>query len=915
MSSLMRAMGIGAPKQMMGGFKVQTSIYGTPIPIVYGKARVAGNLIHMPDAPQQQGGGSKTGRASKGASGGQNYTAPVAIALAEGPIAGIGLVWRDKDSAVQYVGNYDSSGWSLFVGSSAQAAWSYLTTNHIAQAVPYVFTAYVVNPAAVLPNDSLSQYSWEVKGFFPFGGPNAVVDANGADIINDFLTSASHGANFPSTRLGDLTTYRAYVAAAGLFCSPVYDSSQPARAWLDELFEITNSGAVWSDGVLKIVPYGDTPLTGNGYTYTPNTTPLYDLGDNDFLPNGAVSISGDVGDQTTNTDLDPILVDRIDPAAAFNDVTVEYEDRLYNYNRVPVKYEDQYAIQTYGRIPMPTLHLHAIKDATIARQVAQIRGQRIQSVRNRYRFNLGWKYSLLEPMDLVTLTDSKLGLSLTPVRIVSIAELTGERGFDILAEDWPFGTATATLYGTGSASGFIPNTNADPGNTSTPVIVEGPDSLKGAPLELWIGAQGGADWGGCEVHFSTDNVNFQKVGNLVGKAIYGTTTALLNTGTAWPSVDNVNTLSVNIGTAGRTLASQSATDFAALTPLCYVGGEFLAYQTATLTSPGNYNLTSLYRGVWNSTDTSHIGGSTFMFIDPTVFKFPFAAGTAGQTVYFKFPAFNTFGARLQDIAGVASVAYTIGNNPTPLGNAAPQGTVSIAANGVWSASWDGPQTALSYRYATSTSAYPNDATTAASGTLVNGRAQTLTSAGTLSFGQTIFITIIPFTAVQGNGNQLPSIHLRGSYQTYTSTKSTTYSRVAWQDISGKGFTTDINNGIINPFLPSGTIRDRFCISILLPVGVTLVSASADVIWITVTQPLGGFQMQTFQGNTAINGASAVYGAGLQTITWSLGSTVTTSTALSFVNSWGAAFADADAGQAELGDVTLTYSMPDPLKTV
>ena len=45
----------------------------------------------------------------------------------------------------------------------------------------------------------------------------------------------------------------------------------------------TNSAFVWSSGTLTLVPYGDTDITANGYTYTAPSSPLYDLTDDDFL--------------------------------------------------------------------------------------------------------------------------------------------------------------------------------------------------------------------------------------------------------------------------------------------------------------------------------------------------------------------------------------------------------------------------------------------------------------------------------------------------------------------------------------------------------------------------------------------------------------------------------------------------------
>jgi hypothetical protein len=179
----------------------------------------------------------------------------------------------------------------------------------------------------------------------------------------------------------------------------------------------TNSAIVWSDGLLKIKPYGDTAKTANGHTFTPNTTPLYDLGDNDYL-----------GEEGTA----PVTVTRKDPADRYNQVTVEFEDRLQDYNVATVDASDDDSIRRYGLLPMPKVTLPMVKSRDIARVIAQQILQREQNIANTYSFSLGWKYSLLEPMDLVTLTDSLLGLSLTPVRLTQVVELEDAKGSSAL---------------------------------------------------------------------------------------------------------------------------------------------------------------------------------------------------------------------------------------------------------------------------------------------------------------------------------------------------------------------------------------------------------------------------------------------------------------------------------------------------
>lgn len=760
--------GAGRGPAAIAGFRVQTSLYGQPIPIVYGRARVAGNVIHLMDflAVEVT---DKTQHSkilgfipnpAANAVTGYKYQAALALALCEGPIAGIGNVWKDKEGKVDFAAVFQTQqGWVLFTGTSVQAAWSYTTSNHADQAVPYQFTAYVANPLLELPNASLSNYSWEVKGFLPYGGPNSILDASPADIANDYLTNPNYGVGFPASKIASLTSWQDYCAAAGLFASPVIGEQRPARQHLEELLEISNTGAVWSDGRLKFVPYGDVNLTANARTFTANVTPLYDLTDNDFLSQGE--------------GVPPVKVTRRDPADIPNVVTVEIEDRAYDYNPVPYKAEDQDQQLTYGVRPLPVLSLHAIKDAAVARNVAQYRLQREQNIRNTYDFRLGMKYSLLEPMDLVTLTDSGLGLARYPVRVVKLVELETDAGFAVTAEDWPFGTASTSLYGSQGANGFAPDTNSSPGLTTPVQILEPPTDLLSSSYDVWIAAAGGTQWGGCDIYLSFDNVSFTNVGRIGAKSAVGTTTAILNTAAQYPTLDAGNTLSVDISNAaGRTLRSASAAEFSSLISLCYVGGEWLAYNTATLTGTGRYNLTSLYRGLYGTSPGSRASASPFVFFDDAVFRLSVPGARAGQTMYFKFASFNTFGNAVQDLSGLSSVSFTPTRDPILEGNAVPQGTVSINPDGSGTISVDGPAWVQSYKYLTSTSAFPSDASVIAGGTIVNGRqVDVAVGAGTLTLGQTIYATFVPYRGTGATFYTGNSIRARGTYQDFSATKT------------------------------------------------------------------------------------------------------------------------------------------------
>ena len=61
--------------------------------------------------------------------------------------------------------------------------------------------------------------------------------------------------------------------------------------------------------------------------------------------------------------------------------------------------------------------------------------QRSQYVRNApHKFKIGWRYVLLEPMDIVPITDAVCGLDAQAVRVLSVEE-DEEGGLTIEAEE------------------------------------------------------------------------------------------------------------------------------------------------------------------------------------------------------------------------------------------------------------------------------------------------------------------------------------------------------------------------------------------------------------------------------------------------------------------------------------------------
>lgn len=532
---------------------------------------------------------------------------------------------------------------TLFLGERPQAPWSYLTSRHPGEDLGYNGLAYMASAnmdlgeSATLPN-----LSFEVLGILPFGG--ATTDAEPSAIIADVINNPCYGLSgaipLDNLRTGhSFAQFRNFCVANGIFLSPVLDAQKSAAEWIQDVLDITNSAAVWSEGVLKIVPYGDTTAVGNGATFVPNTAPIYDLTNTDFLA--------------------PVTVKRPSIADVMNSVSVEFLNRANDYNVEVAEDKDEAAIAVYGLRKAAAKQAHSITTATVAKFVANLLRKRSVEIRATYTLQLGWQFNLLEPMDLVTITVPELGYNKKPVRITAIREDdSGQLELD--AEDFPFGTSTATLYPHQEATGFAPQANCDPGNVSAPIIFEANDRLsQTGNYEVWVGAcpatlavtaasnatpiqitaaghgfktgqtvaiagvlgntaangtwkitvadsdnftlngsagngsyvSGGLavneDWGGCSVWVSPDNQNYAQAGRIFGASRMGKLTAQLPSA-ADPDVTHA--LSVDLTQSLGTLLSGSQSDCDNFRTLCWVDGELIAHEDATLTAAYHYDL-------------------------------------------------------------------------------------------------------------------------------------------------------------------------------------------------------------------------------------------------------------------------------------------------------------------------------------
>jgi len=680
---------------------VQSSTYGVPLTIGWGTGRVSLNAIWM---GQLQ---SSTAKASGGGKGGNqsktyNYAASVHLAVGEGPIPGISEFFKDSShfvdgnlhshfssiaSALSSAGNsamaadyttlanlasaintgsttaLQSAGLSLAAGNLGQAAQSF---TYGSEHLGYSQTAYLyalnygLSSSATLANHTAA-VTWPIRATV---SGTTIDEAHPADIITDFLTNAYYGLpQWPSGVIGDLTEYRSACQAYNFFLSPILDTQRTASDFLKEILQASNADAYWSEGVLKIRPYADTARTANGVTFTPNLTPVYSLSDDDY---------------TQKRDEDPLTVMLKAPADAYNYIQLEYYDRTHQYNSSIMPAPDQASIDQYGERKQDPISLKCVTLPSVAASLAQVILQRTCNVLMTFKFTLPESYCLLEPMDLVEITDTYLGLNAKLVRVTSVQEDSTTGELTIEAEEMLVGASSAPAITRQGPLAVANNYDVYPGNVSSPILINPPRTITTANgMEMWLAVSGGVNWGGCEVWASLDGTNYTRQGIIEAPAKYGVLTASL---ASHADPDTSDTLSIDLSDSLGTLLSTSTTAADAYATMALVDDEVISYATATLTGTNTYNLTYLRRGGFSTTIAAHSSGATFVRLDDSIYKYPYTAAQVGSTVHLKFLSYNAYGQSIQDLSSVS--AYTIVLDP----GAAPSAHIiadSIIGQGPW----------------------------------------------------------------------------------------------------------------------------------------------------------------------------------------------------------------------------------------
>lgn len=607
---------------MIGDFQINTASYGEVVPEVLGTTRLSGNIIYYDDfTPHEHKTTTRTGKGggSKHTEITYTYTVACAIGLCEGPIQGIGKVWRDKE-----IYDYPNEKIELtaYKGDYGQAPWPYVLSKHPDKALPYSGLAYMAGVVDLGERGSLPQYNFEIKGKLLETGDG--VDVNPADYIVHVLKSIG----IDDVNIDGLEHYREYCKAADILISTPPDSrSSKAQTVINDIAEITNSLVFWSTDRLKIVPLADKPIG----TWSPYNQIQYNLNADDLIP---------------ASDGQLVVYKRKDSSESYNQATVEFINRANSYEKETVAFEVVADVQKNGLKPASKKSAHYLYTKARAQYYAEQLAMKRLYAKNQYTFHLDWAFCRLEPGDLVTLTDELCGLNNQIVVITSVSE-AADGQLEITAEGKPPGTYAPAKYNVHeNERPFIDYNQAAP-SVNDVAIFQTVGDVGGN--QVFVGVNAPSGWGGCSVWVSDTGENYRRIGSITQQARMG------RTKNAFDKSTNVCDVVLNQGV----LKTATHIDAERANTLCWINGEALSYEGVE-THPDNwYTLKGLVRGQYGTNAINHGANERFVRVDEALFRYPYRKEDINKTIYLKFTSLNLFGSNEQGLDEVQEYTYKI----------------------------------------------------------------------------------------------------------------------------------------------------------------------------------------------------------------------------------------------------------------
>lgn len=618
-------------------FQATICEYGAVVPDIVGTTKISPNLINWQDFYAQT--LKKTTKQGKAKSTTINYDYYVymELALAE-KITGLGNVWvgdKKYNSLAEANGTTKAEGFPLVLYKDGGMT-PYMRDNHSEIAVEYKDLAFLASPAGGNTSAtylgentaSVPSYAFEVKGQLLNTGDG--VDVNPADYILHILKQVGiwNGEGNEENIVEGIGRYRAYCAGMDmLISSPKEQQQGQAQAVIKSLMDLTDCYFFWSNNRFKVVVKDNRRWPG----FTPNTTVIYDLTADDMLPqsNGAV-----------------VLFSRKDSSEQYNRFTIQWCNREKDYEDETISYEIIDDIQANGLRQASQISAPYIYKRERAIKACQLQARRAEREKNKYTIKLDWAYAIIEPGDLLTLTDPVIGLNRQPVIVDKVTEAKN----GIL-------TVECLQYFEGDyAVGIIDmwqddytyiDYNTVPDYTAEPLIFQPPYKATVSGNEIWIALKGmGVEWGGCNVLAANQDSGFEYVGEFRAESQYGKLVSISKN-------EMVAIINGDFDNLTEADAESGKLFF-------WVDGECISYRNAVYNGNGEWQFFGITRGLYDTEILDHAEDADIVFCNGSIFAIELSQNDAERTYYFKFPAMNVFGNNLQPEEDCESVAFTVG---------------------------------------------------------------------------------------------------------------------------------------------------------------------------------------------------------------------------------------------------------------
>ena len=526
---------------------VQTSSYGEPLPLIYGRMRASGNVIWSAGIKEKRTSSSKTVGSGKQSSKVTNvsytYSASFAVALSSRPIWGIGKIWadgkllREADSSLAVSGNL-----KIYRGEKSQKKDPLIesiagseNTNNFRNIAYVLFEDLALGEYA----NRIPNLTFEVIG-----------DEGGKISLQKMVVDLCEKTNLKSVNAEDLDQ---------MVEGYVISGTVKTRSVLEDLASAYH---------FDIIGEGDSVLFKK------------------LQRNTSLSISKDELISKPSSQPD-ITVTRAQDLELPKEISLSYIDPERDY---------QMGLQRAKRLKSGGLQviqrrMPLVLEASAAKNISEAHLDRAWKERDHVGFALPYKYSDLAPGDVVELP-FKTGAKKIMIKNIELSD----QGLE--CEGLSYG-ASFEVRNLPADSGGIPRQKVEKLASSGAILMDMPlinaEDVR-VPLLFWGAYAGVGRWTGSALMISHDDgASFEVLSSASEKMVTGDMQNILGEGNSvtW---DNSNEIKVLLQNTDMQLENATELEVLNGSNIAWIGGEIIQFQKAVKQEDGSYVLSKLLRG-------------------------------------------------------------------------------------------------------------------------------------------------------------------------------------------------------------------------------------------------------------------------------------------------------------------------------